>query len=395
MKVSQSLGFKYTWIDSLCIVQDDVEDWRREASLMSDVYGNATLNIAATSAEDGSKGLFVERGAGRKKRHYFRTEDRRLWEIYPTCFYEEFIASAPLSSRAWAFQERYLAHRTLHFTADDVFWECRDHIACETFPDGFPMSTIHWSHQFPSREDVTSWCRTISIYSKADLTYPSDKLIAISGVARDFQERFPDQYLGGLWAQNLERQLCWAVQQRDRTPEPKSTVLGAPSWSWASTVQPVTWKLYSTNNVSSCKPNQDVPVRLMNFNIIPIGTDLLGQLKDAELELACGPILKEIFFKVSRLHPKRKYPWYDFEDDPDSEDLTNALDPPEIADPPRNKGFYMYKYIEDLYDADEEFADCERLYLPILEERVRELPILGERVTELIPGGTLKLMALY
>jgi hypothetical protein len=348
MEVAQSLGFKYIWIDSLCIVQDDVEEWRREASLMSDVYGNATLNIAATSAKDGSGGLFVERGAGRTKRHYFRTEDKKLWEINSTRFYEDFIASAPLSSRAWTFQERYLAHRTLHFSADELFWECREHMACETFPDGFPMSTVHWSYRFPSRVDVTSWCRNISIYSTADLTYPSDKFIAISGVARNFQERFSDQYLGGLWTENLGRQLCWAVQQRNRKPGPQPTVYRAPSWSWASTDQPVTWGLWSTNDVSSCEPNQSVLIRLMDFNIVPIGTDFLGQLKDAELKLACWSILKETFFQLYRLDSKDVSDSKDSSDldhPPNPENLSDAGDPPDsndlpdAPDPPGKKGF--------------------------------------------------------
>jgi hypothetical protein len=356
MKVAQYLGFKYIWIDSLCIVQDDVEDWRRESSLMSDVYGNSTLNIAATNAKDGSEGLFVERGTGRTKRRYFRTPDKRLLEINPTRFYEDFIASAPLSSRAWTFQERYLAHRTLHFSADELFWECREYMACETFPDRFPMSTIHPSHQFLSRDDLTSWCRTISIYSKADLTYTSDKMIAISGVARNFQDRFPDQYLAGLWKENLGRQLCWAVRQRERKPETKPTIYRAPSWPWGSTDQPVMWELYSTNNVSLCEPNQDVLVRLMNSNIIPIGTDLLGQLKDAELELACGPILKETFFQVYRL---------------DSEGPSDFGSISDSGDSPGNEGFYLDERSKDFYDAEEEFAHCERLYLPILEHRER------------------------
>lgn len=365
IKVSQSLGFKYIWIDSLCIVQDDVEDWSRESSLMSNVYGNAILDIAATNAKDGSEGLFVERDTGKTKIHYFRTPDKRLWEINPTRFYEEFVASAPLSSRAWAFQERYLAHRALHFSADELFWECREHIACETFPDGYPMSTVHRTHRFPSRDDLAGWCRAISIYSKADLTYPSDKLIAISGVARNFQERFPDQYLAGLWKENLERQLCWAVQHRDRKSETKSTVYRAPSWSWASTDQPVTWGLYSTNDVSSCEPNQDILVRLMNFNIIPIGTDLLGQLQDAELELACGPILKETFLQAYRLHSKEPSDFESFS---------------EITDPPENTGFYLDGRTKDLYDSDEEFADFERLYLPILEHRKMGTILLPENL---------------
>ena len=53
-----SLGYRFLWIDSLCIVQDDEDDWRRESALMSEVYGNAVVNLAATDAEDGSGGLF-------------------------------------------------------------------------------------------------------------------------------------------------------------------------------------------------------------------------------------------------------------------------------------------------------------------------------------------------
>lgn len=59
--VTQTLGFDYLWIDSLCIIQDDLADWRRESTLMSEVYGNAVLNIAATHANNGSAGLFIKR----------------------------------------------------------------------------------------------------------------------------------------------------------------------------------------------------------------------------------------------------------------------------------------------------------------------------------------------
>jgi len=53
INVTRMLGFSYIWIDSLCIIQDDVEDWRKEASRMSDVYGGSTLNLAASGAQDG------------------------------------------------------------------------------------------------------------------------------------------------------------------------------------------------------------------------------------------------------------------------------------------------------------------------------------------------------
>jgi hypothetical protein len=55
------LGFKYLWIESLCIVQDDQKDWEREWSQMASVYGCSSINIAATGAVDGSIGLFFDR----------------------------------------------------------------------------------------------------------------------------------------------------------------------------------------------------------------------------------------------------------------------------------------------------------------------------------------------
>jgi hypothetical protein len=53
--ITSILDLEYLWIDSLCIIQDDEDDWRQELALMSTVYGNSYLNIAAVGAFDGAK----------------------------------------------------------------------------------------------------------------------------------------------------------------------------------------------------------------------------------------------------------------------------------------------------------------------------------------------------
>ncbi|KAK4126564.1 HET-domain-containing protein [Parathielavia appendiculata] len=58
VQLTRDLGFKYLWIDSLCIVQDDPKDWEIEAAKMKDVYSNSALTLSADSAEDTSQGLF-------------------------------------------------------------------------------------------------------------------------------------------------------------------------------------------------------------------------------------------------------------------------------------------------------------------------------------------------
>jgi hypothetical protein len=45
--VCRALGYLYLWIDSLCIIQDDVEDWNREAALMHRVYRMAHVTVVA------------------------------------------------------------------------------------------------------------------------------------------------------------------------------------------------------------------------------------------------------------------------------------------------------------------------------------------------------------
>jgi len=58
---AKRLGFRYMWIDSLCIIQDSIEDWQKEAITMGNVYANAQCNISATGALDTEQGLFFER----------------------------------------------------------------------------------------------------------------------------------------------------------------------------------------------------------------------------------------------------------------------------------------------------------------------------------------------
>jgi len=47
------LGLEYLWIDSLCIIQDDNDDWTHQASIMGGIYSECVLNIVAASSERG------------------------------------------------------------------------------------------------------------------------------------------------------------------------------------------------------------------------------------------------------------------------------------------------------------------------------------------------------
>lgn len=103
---------------------------------------------------------------------------------------------SPLTGRGWAFQERFLAPRTLHFTKTQEYWEYRDKMACETYPDELPQATLY---DIVERDQIESlWMPVITHYSKCQLTLPKDKLVAISGVAKWLPYRSKDEYVTGL-----------------------------------------------------------------------------------------------------------------------------------------------------------------------------------------------------
>jgi hypothetical protein len=89
--------------DEVCIVQDDPEDWKRESSLMSAVYGGSALNIAATAARDGSDGCFFQR-----PRHW-RCQLSDEIDGFIHCYEAVTVVPLrhmPLLHRGWALQER-------------------------------------------------------------------------------------------------------------------------------------------------------------------------------------------------------------------------------------------------------------------------------------------------
>jgi hypothetical protein len=57
IQVVRTLGIRYIWIDSLCIIQNSDQDWHKEASAMLKVYKHALFNIAATASTNSCGGL--------------------------------------------------------------------------------------------------------------------------------------------------------------------------------------------------------------------------------------------------------------------------------------------------------------------------------------------------
>ena len=59
VNAARELEIEYIWIDRLCIIQGNDGDFLEQASKMGQIYGNATLTIAAASATTEHDRVFV------------------------------------------------------------------------------------------------------------------------------------------------------------------------------------------------------------------------------------------------------------------------------------------------------------------------------------------------
>jgi hypothetical protein len=290
--IVQELGLKYLWIDSLCIIQDDPEDWRHESKLMSNVYGASTINIAASSASDGNGGCFYDRDPNHVWCHRVKTSVQGQ-ENYYECI-EDGISDAclfqtPLAQRAWVVQERLLAPRTLHFSSTQIFWECNSLNACEVFPHQFPRSLSYgdfYLHKQPV--SMSLWWKIVQLYSICNLTYSKDKLVALSGLAREiYNQNQENRYLAGLWRHGMEIQLCWKNRYRTSRPSRQR----APTWSWASVDGTISYGLPHPGRLY---------IKILDVDIS--SHDPFGEVPDGRLSLSCDLLIRGTFNETERFY---------------------------------------------------------------------------------------------
>lgn len=215
IQLTRGLGVQFLWIDSLCIIQHDDKDWERESADMCNVYGNSYLTIAATSSPDCHGGLKYWENRELFKMTGF-TADKSPVKIslvaQPT---KGFIkGDTPLLHRAWALQERIMSPRVVHFLPAGVVLECNGGWLAE-FPErqlksGHVEKTKH--HEAISSNSIETkanmWRNLIETYSQSALSFASDKLPAISGLAQQMaKHRAGARYLAGLWSDTLTTDL--------------------------------------------------------------------------------------------------------------------------------------------------------------------------------------------
>ncbi|KAH7084573.1 heterokaryon incompatibility protein-domain-containing protein, partial [Paraphoma chrysanthemicola] len=273
--LTRALRIRYLWIDSVCIVQDDKSDWAKEGTQMAAYYGNAFITIAAVRAETPEESLFSQSAAQDVPHEIVPLNPQcipgrvfvRLGKPHDNDWKALDRSTTPLLTRAWVYQERLLSARVLSFTATELVWECTEDTTCQCVLDnhtpGAPahlVSKWHWpsiAHEeqtvYPKKvfsnlllstptpslqQRMHAWYNLVNQYSVLHLSYGTDKLMALSGIAKEMHRiRSSTRYLAGLWEDTLLPDLCWNSSNKGTSNNGtalKSGEYRAPSWSWAA-----------------------------------------------------------------------------------------------------------------------------------------------------------------
>ncbi|CAG8980064.1 hypothetical protein HYALB_00013389 [Hymenoscyphus albidus] len=342
--VTRALEIKYLWVDTLCFIQDSKEDWGYESTQMSDVYRGAVITISASSPAKTTEGFLHQRKLQTnncilpwkipEQDGNLTAEDHRLTRqcislgFSPSAKFVPNTASlrffdeeesrrigqdtGPLTTRGWVLQEELFSGRRIIFREDQMVWECSAVKFCEggfsrLFRNNYSpnlwstfnnLAKCHNMSDDPDpeyrRKVLVTWYETIEEYLKRHLTYSTDRLPAISSLAKEFHKLDGgDMYCAGLWRSDIIKGLCWnPFYNKWDAPKvvPKRNLqkpYSGPSWSWASLDPwPLEVKLPSfCFDETGSKMGIQYAAKVLHVEIENSSLDLFGEVASASITL--------------------------------------------------------------------------------------------------------------
>jgi hypothetical protein len=238
MEVTRRLGYRYLWVDALCIIQDDAQDLQQNVNIMDEIYSNAILTIvgaASANAEHGLPGVSVSRTEKQVRANIDGTTVANVLEPAAGA-----ITFSCWNTRGWTYQERMLSRELLTFTSSQVFYQC--HRGCD-FQEQFrlrndrnqlasfdPRATL----DLQDRSTRETYALAVAEYTKRSLGDPNDKLRAFKGLTNFLAGPLQTHFFLGLPVSLFDVALLWSFA------EPVDRGLSTfPSWSWAGWDGPV------------------------------------------------------------------------------------------------------------------------------------------------------------
>ncbi|KAJ4288000.1 hypothetical protein N0V90_012016 [Kalmusia sp. IMI 367209] len=275
IQVTRECGYRYLWVDALCIIQDDPEDLKRELPRMRMIYENADMTISAACAATATDGFLATRldrlsrlpvslcretgwiileqtmPDSRSKEDMLRLGEPLNHPLRSDIDLEELSADADgkasnkkqtkdmgkeidVRRRSGVLESRW---NDLAIKFGYQFYPIIDQISLQTI---IGMTRLR-GYQPTERILYQGWLELVETYTSRQLTKESDILIAISALAELFSCMLPGGYIAGIWERDFIAGLSWTVHKKRamHMPARRMSQYQAPSWSWASLIAPV------------------------------------------------------------------------------------------------------------------------------------------------------------
>jgi len=156
--------------------------------------------------------------------------------------FENDVQEAKLNKRAWVMQERVLAKRTIHFSANQTYWECGEGVHCEnlTKMKSSPRKNFFLlDPSFPNRLLESGRGRTAEFihflfqdYSSRGITEPTDRRVAATGLEARIAGALDCNSKYGIFKKHLHRNLLWQTSDKQTERIAYTNNQEVPSWSW-------------------------------------------------------------------------------------------------------------------------------------------------------------------
>ncbi|CZR61558.1 uncharacterized protein PAC_11455 [Phialocephala subalpina] len=258
MTVVSMMGERYLWVDSLCIVQDD-SDWKHlQISQMDLIYSQSILTIVASSSTNANDGL---PGVNQTRRFPTTIYVQNVVIRRPTSYDASSLKKTVYETRGWTLQEKVLSRRCLFFSQEQVLFRCNAGIHPENEAEPLikltasaPIERVNSVNPFSRLtrithgkiKDTVPWSTAffnytflVNDYTRRQLSFPSDILIAFEGLGSVFSSRSGGRFFCGHPERYFDQSLLWIpvkgihfVRRTSPISTTHSEQIQAPSWSW-------------------------------------------------------------------------------------------------------------------------------------------------------------------
>lgn len=179
--VARGLEIRYLWIDALCIIQGDGDDWARESATMWQLFQNAYVTIAAAASESFDEGFLTRRpetfhmnvwsalnrqAVGKFELSTISNPERWHIEDHPL---PADLQACKWDTRGWVWQEQKLSKRLLVFGKQMIHFKCDHCMRSENEND------VHHAER-PGEGCRISWAQWLEDYTPKHFTFLASRL---------------------------------------------------------------------------------------------------------------------------------------------------------------------------------------------------------------------------